>query len=43
MRCSPDTFGDTYSSNHIHGVYGNYVEDLIWACKVLGIDYRVYA
>ena len=43
LKVSPETFIDTYSSNHIHGVYGNYVEELIWACKVLGIGYRVYA
>src|SRR5436190_1053505 len=43
LKVSPETFVETYSSNHIHGVYGNYVEDLIWACKILGIDYRVYA
>src|SRR5437867_541197 len=42
LKVPPDTFIETYSSNHIHGVYGNYVEDLIWTCKILGIDYRVY-
>ncbi len=33
----------TYSSNHIHGVYGDYVAELVWICKILGIDHRVYA
>lgn len=43
LQVPPATFIDTYASNHIHGVYGNYVEDLIWVCKILGIAYRVYA
>jgi L-fucose/D-arabinose isomerase len=43
LRVPPATFIDTYASNHIHGVYGDYVEELIWVCKILGIGYRVYA
>src|SRR5438270_14091630 len=35
LKVPPDTFIDTYSSNHIHGVYGSYVQELIWACKIL--------
>jgi len=42
LKVSPDTFVSTYSSNHIHGVYGNCVQELIWACKILGIDYIIY-
>jgi L-fucose isomerase len=42
LKVPPETFIETYSSNHIHGVYGNYVEDLIWTCKMLGIEYKVY-
>ncbi len=43
LRVSPDEFVATYSSNHIHGVYGDYVAELVWICKILGIDHRVYA
>ncbi len=32
-----------YDSNHIHGVYGNWVADLEWACRMLGIEPRVFA
>ncbi len=42
LKVSPDTFIDTYSSNHIHGVYGNCVQELVWTCKILGVDYRIY-
>ena len=42
LKVAPETFIDTYASNHIHGVYGDYVADLIWVCKILGIEYRLY-
>jgi L-fucose/D-arabinose isomerase len=43
FRVAPDVFLSEYDSNHIHGVYGDYVEDLVWAAKMFGIDYRVFA
>jgi L-fucose/D-arabinose isomerase len=43
FRVPPDVFLSEYDSNHIHGVYGDYVEDLVWAAKMLGIDARVFA
>lgn len=32
-----------YDSNHIHGVYGDYVQELIWFAKLLGIEYKVFS
>jgi len=43
FRVSPEAFLAAYDSNHIHGVYGDYVEELIWVSKILGIDYQVFA
>jgi len=42
FRVAPDVFLSEYDSNHIHGAYGNWVEDLIWCAKTLGIKYRVF-
>ena len=36
---STDEFLEHYPCNHTHGVYGNYVEELITFCKIKGIDY----
>jgi L-fucose isomerase len=43
FRVPPDAFLPEYDSNHIHGVYGNYVDDLVWLAKMLGIEHRVFA
>lgn len=43
LKVSVEQFLSTYSSNHIHGVYGDYVEELIHFCKLTGIDFSVYA
>lgn len=43
FRVPPDVFLAEYDSNHIHGVYGDYVDDLVWAARMFGIDYRVFA
>ena len=32
-----------YDSNHIHAVYGDWVEELIWAAKILKIPYRLFS
>ena len=42
FRVPPDEFLSEYDSNHIHGVYGNWVADLVWACKMFGIEARVF-
>jgi L-fucose/D-arabinose isomerase len=43
FRVPPSVFLSDYDSNHIHGVYGDYVQDLIWTAKMFGIEYRVFA
>ena len=43
LKVSPDELLSEYDSNHIHGVYGNYVDELIWVAKMLNISYRVFA
>ena len=42
LRVPPERFIATYSSNHIHGVYGDYVEELQWVCKILKMEAEVY-
>jgi L-fucose isomerase len=43
FKVSAEEFLGEYDSNHIHGVYGDYVEDLVWFCKMTGIEARVFA
>jgi L-fucose isomerase len=43
FRVPPDVFLASYDSNHIHGVYGDYVQELVWVCRILGMDYQVFA
>lgn len=38
-----ETFLRYYPCNHIHGVYGHYVYELIHFCQIKNIDYRVLA
>ena len=28
--------------NHVHTVYGNYIDELVLTCEILGIDYKVF-
>ncbi|MCS7175412.1 L-fucose/L-arabinose isomerase family protein [Pseudothermotoga sp.] len=42
LKVSVEEFLSTYSSNHIHGVYGDYVEELVHFCKLTGIDFSVH-
>ena len=42
LKVPPERFIATYSSNHIHGVYGDYVEELKWVCKILNMEAEVY-
>jgi len=43
IAVGPDELLAEYDSNHIHGVYGNYVDELTWVARMLGIPYRVFA
>jgi len=38
LSIPPDEFVAVYSSNHIHAVYGDWVEELCWVCRILGIE-----
>jgi L-fucose isomerase len=39
METPIDEFLAKYSSNHIHGVYGDYVEEIKTFCEIAGIDF----
>ena len=41
LDVSAETFLSCYDSNHVHGVYGNWVAELVWLARMLGIEYRV--
>ncbi len=43
LKVPADEFLATYDSNHIHGCYGNWTEELVEICKILKIDYHLYA
>lgn len=43
LAVGPEEFLAEYDSNHIHGVYGDWVEELVWLARMLGITYRVFA
>lgn len=42
LKVSADEFLQNYPCNHIHGVYGDYVEELKLAAKIMGMDAVVY-
>ncbi|HEY4384313.1 MAG TPA: L-fucose/L-arabinose isomerase family protein, partial [Ktedonobacteraceae bacterium] len=42
FTCTPDEFISSYASNHIHAVYGDWVEELRTVADLLGIDSYVY-
>ena len=42
FRVSADEFLATYDSNHIHGCYGNWTDELVAISKILKLDYRIY-
>ena len=35
-------FLESFGSNHIHMVTGNYVEELRYFCTLTGINYEIY-
>lgn len=41
LETDMDTFMKYYPCNHTHGVYGNYVDELIHFCELKGIKYRI--
>lgn len=43
LKVSPDEFLANFPCNHIHGVYGNYVNEWLIVAKILGIEVKVYA
>ncbi len=43
FEVSPEEFLAEYDSNHIHAVYGDWTEELIWIAKMLRMPYRLFA
>jgi L-fucose isomerase len=43
FKVTADELVETFSANHIHGVYGDYVAELVAVCKACQFGYRVYA
>jgi L-fucose isomerase len=43
LRVPAEEFLSTYDSNHTHGCYGDWTEELTTVCEILGIESRVYA
>ena len=39
--CDPAEFIDKFHCNHIHGVYGDYVEELRIFCDIKGIEFEL--
>ena len=42
LKVSPDKFINDYPCNHIHGVYGDYVDELINVAKILDIPVEIF-
>lgn len=42
LRVSPEEFLSSYPCNHIHGCYGNWVDELLNVARILGIEAKVY-
>lgn len=43
IRVPADEFISRFPCNHIHGVYGDYVDDLVRVAKLLDIPYQIFA
>ena len=43
IRVPADEFISRFPCNHIHGVYGDYVDDLVQVAKLLDIPYQIFA
>ncbi len=42
LNVSPEYFINNFPCNHIHGVYGDFVEELKQFCEILDIRYQVF-
>ena len=43
LRVAAETFLESFPCNHIHGVYGNCVNELMHIARILGIPLKVYS
>ncbi|MDD5368990.1 MAG: L-fucose/L-arabinose isomerase family protein [Anaerolineaceae bacterium] len=43
LRVPPEVFLASYPCNHIHGIAGNWVQELQYVAEILGIESKVYA
>jgi len=43
LRVPPETFLESFPCNHIHGVYGTCLDELMHIARILGIPFKVYA
>jgi len=43
LKVAVEEFLTYYPCNHIHGVYGDYVEELQWIAKILKIEARIFS
>ncbi|MCJ7519006.1 MAG: L-fucose/L-arabinose isomerase family protein [Anaerolineaceae bacterium] len=43
LKVQPEAFLSTYPCNHIHGIVGDWVDELCHIAEILGIDFKVYA
>ena len=43
FKCPPEAIGANYSSNHIHGIFGDHVAALTAAGEQLGMEVTVLA
>jgi L-fucose isomerase len=41
VKSSPEGFLNNYPCNHIHGVYGDFFNEWLFAAKILGIDVQI--
>ncbi|MHB9036445.1 MAG: L-fucose/L-arabinose isomerase family protein [Armatimonadota bacterium] len=42
LKCSPEDFLTHYPCNHIHGICGDWVDELLRVAEILGIEVRVF-
>lgn len=42
LQVTPEKFISNFPCNHIHGVYGDYIEELKQVCDILNIRYQVF-
>ncbi|MBI9105288.1 MAG: L-fucose/L-arabinose isomerase family protein [Spirochaetales bacterium] len=43
IDATPELFLSEFPCNHIHGVYGDYIEELVQICRIKGIEYQIFA